>query len=477
MKTFEDLVRIGENEQSRAEFCENAVKLFKASKDYANAQIAQKYYEKHNVTIERYQKYISTLSGQRVVDPFSANYKIKSTRFRKLVTQQVQYVLGNGVKLKDEKSKERLGKDFDFQLQRLAKLALVGGRSFGFWNFDHLEVFGYADSEKQAGFCPLYSEETAELMGGVRFYSMMIGNKVYNFYTLYEPDGYTEYRKAPDKDIEVTQEKSKYKTTRVQTKSGLVEHEYGENYDSLPIAQMFASDTYESELIGLREAIDCYDLVKSGLANDIDDLSGFFWIIENSGGMEDYDLASFIQRMKTVRASSVDSDDGGKASVQTVEIPVTARATMLELLRKDIYEDFQALDVETLSASAKTTQEIKASYQAQDNKCADFEYFCIDFVCKILELAGIDDYPVFTWNRIINEQEQTNMILSASSYLSEECVIRHLPFLTPEEIEEEIRIRQTEQLDRFSANSTKDSQDLDDSTAEDIVQNDEMTEE
>ena len=124
---------------------------------------------------------------------------------------------------------------------------------------------------------------------------------------------------------------------------------------------------------------------------------------------------------------------------------------MLELLRKDIYEDFQALDVNTLSAAAKTTQEIQAAYQSQDNKCADFEYYVIDFVQRILEIAGIDDNPTFMWNRVVNQLEQTQMVLQAANYLTDEAVIRHLPFLTPEEAIEVIDSRQDEDYDRFNA--------------------------
>ena len=117
--------------------------------------------------------------------------------------------------------------------------------------------------------------------------------------------------------------------------------------------------------------------------------------------------------------------------------------------------NFQALDVSTLSAAAKTTQEIQAAYQAQDNKCADFEYYILDFVQQILELAGIDDNPTLTWNRVVNQSEQTTMVLQAANYLTDECVIQHLPFLTPEEAMAEIEKRQSEEIRRFSADDER----------------------
>ena len=230
----------------------------------------------------------------------------------------------------------------------------------------------------------------------------------------------------------------------------------------MPIIPLYANDSHESELVGIKESIDCYDYIKSGLANDIDDTAGFYWVLKNEGGMDDPDLAKFIQRMKSVRAAV--AEDGTEVEAHTLEVPTDARNTMLEILRRDIYEDFQALDVSTLSAAAKTTQEIQAAYQSQDNKCADFEYYVLDFVQKVLELAGISDNPTLTWNRVVNQSEQTNMVLSAANYLSDECVIQHLPFLTPEEAIAEIEKRQAEEIKRFSADDEEDEDNEDEGT-------------
>lgn len=454
MKTYQDLLKAGKGDKDRGEFCVNAIAEFKASREYRDAVDGESYYNKHNLTIEKMQKFLYTISGRKVPDLFSANYKLKTLFFRRLVIQQVQYVLGNGVKLNNEKSKAALGKDFDFKLQTAAKRAMAGGRAFGFWNLDHLEVFGYADTPAQPGFCPLYSENTSELMGGIRYWYRTIGDNHVFYCTLYEIDGYTEYQKIGDKSIEVSEEKRAYKKITTKTEADGIEKEIEENYPTLPIIPLYANDSHESELVGIRECIDCYDYVKSGLANDIDDTSGFYWLLKNEGGMEDADLAKFIQRMKTVRAAVVDGDDS-EAEAHTLDVPTEARKTMLEILRADIYEDFQALDVKTLSAAAKTTQEIQAAYQAQDNKCADFEYYILDFVQKVLELAEIKGNPTLNWNRVVNQQEQTNMVLQSANYLSDECVINHLPFLTPEEAAEEIKKRKNEQLEQFGTMKEK----------------------
>ena len=73
----------------------------------------------------------------------------------------------------------------------------------------------------------------------------------------------------------------------------------------------------------------------------------------------------------------------------------------------------------------------------------------LDFVQNILAIAGIDDDPRFVWKRVVNQTEQTNMLMMASNYLTDEAVIKHLPFLTPEEAEEIIKKREAEDYDRF----------------------------
>ena len=75
-------------------------------------------------------------------------------------------------------------------IQKAAKKALVDGVSFCFWNYDHLEVFGLADTSKEPGFVPLYDEDNGSLRAGIRYWSS--ATKETNRYTLYELDGYTE---------------------------------------------------------------------------------------------------------------------------------------------------------------------------------------------------------------------------------------------------------------------------------------------
>jgi len=451
LRTYQDLLAVGENEKDRMEFVRGAVRDHTSSDDYKIAAAAESYYAKRNQTIVKYQKFLYNSNGQAYPDLFSANYKTRTLMFRHFVIQQVQYVLSNGVSFGQGGTKDRLGRDFDNRLQQLAKKAMVDGVAFGFWNLDHLEVFPFADTPHAPGFVPLYDEEDGSLKAGVRYWSL--NGAETKRYTLYEMDGYTEYIQKKNEDIQIRQPKRPYRQTVRVDATGEETVEAGDNYPGFPIIPMYANDLRESELVGVQESIDCYDFIKNGLANEIDDSSGVYWVLKNSGGMDDLDIARFLDRMRTLRAAAVDSEDGGGAEAHTLDIPYEARSAMLDRLRSDLHEDFQLVDMEKIMSGNLTATAIRMGYQSQDDKCGDFEYCIRDFIGKLLKLLGIDDTPSFQWNRIANQLEETQTVLTAATYLDDEAILRHLPWLTPEEVDEILKRKDAEGLERLGVSN------------------------
>ena len=152
MLTYQDLLAIGESDKAKMDFVRSAIFKHQSTDLYRNAVIADKYDKKQNVTIMDYQKLLYKITGEVVPDNFSANYKIASNFFFRFVTQESQYLLGNGIMLDENELKDRLGKDFDTRLQEVGRDALVDGVAFGFWNKDHMEVFRITE------LVPLYDE-------------------------------------------------------------------------------------------------------------------------------------------------------------------------------------------------------------------------------------------------------------------------------------------------------------------------------
>lgn len=448
--TYQDLLDCGQDERRRMDFIRSAVQGHQSSTAYKIASAAEEYYAKRNVTISKFQKLLYDFTGKAQIDMTSANYKLKTSFFRRFVTQQVQYVLSNGVTFANPDTKEKLGRGFDNQLQLAAKWAMIDGVSFLFWNLDHVEVFGFSDTRIRPGYAPVHDDTTGLMMAGVRYWN--IGTTAR--YTLYEIDGYTDYIVESGKDGRVLYNKRAYKMiSRADPRSraeGLDETAYVyENYPGFPIVPLYANDLLESEIVGLRESIDCYDFIKSGFANEIDDTSGFYWVLKNAGGMDDVDIQEFLNRMRKVRAASIDVDAGTDIEAHTLDIPVAAREAMLDRLEADLYKDAQIVNVSDLSSASKTATEIRFAYQPMDDKAGDFEFCIRSALEKLFAIAGIDDEPSFKWNRIANQTEETQMVLTAAEYLDEEAVLKHLPWLTPEEVEEILDRKAAEDLNRF----------------------------
>lgn len=443
MKTYQDLLELGEVDKDRAEFVLEAIKRHKLSGEYQTACDAVNYDRKQNVTIRKYQKLLYTISGAVVPDNFSANHKTVSGFFPRFITQQNQYLLGNGVTM-EKQNKKKLGETFDNELQKAGRAALVERVSFGFWNYDHLEVFRFTE------FVPLWDEENGSLSAGIRFWQIADDKPMRA--TLYELDGYTEYIKRPGKEIEIMEQKRSYTQVTKEAAISGTEITDGDNYPGFPIIPFWGNPHHQSELVGIRESIDCYDLIKSGFANDIDDASMIYWTLENAGGMDDVDLVRFVERMKTVRAAVVDGDEGAKATAHTMDVPYQARETALNRLKADLYEDFQIVDVKELSSGAKTATEIRAAFQPMDNKVDEYEYCVLDFLHALFKIVGIDDTPTFNRSRIVNQTEETQMVLTAANYLDDETILKKLPWLTQEEVDEILKRKDLEEVSRLNEN-------------------------
>ena len=358
-------------------------------------------------------------------------------------------MLGNGVTWGNKDTANKLGRDFDYQLQKLGKKALVGGVSYGFFNYDHLEAFGVDE------FVPLEDENDGALKAGIRFWQIDDSKPLRA--TLYEIDGYTDYiwNKRDDKGEksyvgEIMHDKRPYIEKITSTEADGEQIYDGENYPSFPIIPLWGNPYKQSELVGLREQIDCYDLIKSGYANTVDDASIIYWVLNNAGGMDDVDLAQFIERIRNLHA--VTTDDGVSASPQTMDAPYASREALLATLRADLYEDAMALDTKNIANGAITATQIKASYEPLNSKTDEYEYCVRDFLDNMLKIAGIEDEPTFTRSIIVNKAEEVSLILQAAQFLTQEYVTEKLLtiFGDADKVEDILKQQEADELERYN---------------------------
>lgn len=478
MVTYQDFLKAVTNEDGSvsidklASFVQYAIGMHKSSDDYEIAKTADLYDRQKNKTINEYVRTIFTLAGTPIEDFTASNNKIASNFFHRLNTQRCTYSLGNGISFandKDSKKKEALGLNFDTALFNAGYKALIHKVSFGFWNIDKLHVFPFTE------FCPLWDELDGTLKAGIRFWQIDDGKPM--IAVLYEVDGYTRFETVKKErrgvndqieyydELQISEKKKPYSFTIRSNEVGDEEIIGESSYSSLPIVPFWGSKLRQSTLVGMRQAIDSFDLIRSGFANDLTDCAEIYWMIENYGGMTDEDLARFRDRMKINHIVEVPGD--GAAKPYTQEIPYAARKTYLDDIRAGIYEDFGGLDVHEVHADS-TNDHLEAAYQPMDENADDFEYQCIEFIQQILVIAGLEeDTPVFKRNRISNQREQVDMVMAEAEVLDEETILRKLPNITPDEVQEILKRRDKEDQDRMARNPFTNQNDEDETEEDD----------
>ena len=450
MLTYQDFIA----EPKRAEFIRRLINEHNSSELVRTARIADLYDRQRNVTINEYIQKVYSTSGLAVEDYVASNNKIASNFFRRLNTQRNTYLLGNGVTFSSDNNgqiKARLGEKFDANIKRAGYLGLIHGLSFVFWNLNHTHVFPVTE------FAPLWDEIDGILRAGVRYWQLDADKPMTA--VLYEEDGYTTYR--TDKsgvDLIEAEPKRAYVRTYSKAPADSQAAIIGEsNYSALPIVPLWGSSLHQSTLIGIRQAIDSYDLVRSGFANDLQDCAQIYWLLENYGGMTNADLAQFRDRIKLQHIAVADTSEGGKVQGYTQDVPYQARQTYLDGIRAGIYEDFGALDVHVVAAGA-TNDHIEAAYQPMDEQADDYEYQLIECIQQILKLAGQPDnvQPLFKRNRIANQREIVEMLMLSAEYLDDETIISKLPFVSPDEIQSILDRRSVEQQSRIKREASLD---------------------
>lgn len=447
MYTYQDFEACPEAD--RPKFLLSVIAAHQSSETYKEAVLADEYDAQRNRTVIEFTRQVFSTSGVKVDDPTASDYRICSNFFHRLCTQRVMYSLGNGVSFVQPREggtgvdgvKDLLGGEaLDFTLLQAGLHAVEHGITFLLWDLDRLVEFPVTE------FAPLWDEVDGRLRAGVRWWRIDDSRPM--TVVLYEEEGVTRFRATKENALEQLGERRAYVTEIASTPAGGDEVVGERNYGPLPVVPMYGNRLGQSALVGMREAIDSYDLIRSGFADDLQDCAEIWWTVGNAGGMTDSDLARFRDRLKYLRIASVDTEAGQVAQPYTQDMPFQARQAYLTTIRSEIYESFGGLDVHTVAAGA-TNDHIDAAYQPMDENAADFEHWVAEALRQVLRLQGVDDSPVFKRQRISNQKEQVEMLVQEAAWLDEATILRKLPNLTPDEAQAVITANENEEMARM----------------------------
>ena len=414
MKTYQDWLKVAEgSENERMAFIRSLIDEHKASPLYRQAADAENYYKGQNTTIKRYEQLLYNAKGQAVPDYVSANHKLATRFFYRDIIQANSTLLGNGISWQNGKGGDALGKDFDRKIIKAGRNAQVGGVTFGFYNNKKVEIYSVLE------FAPLYDEEDSGLKAGVRFWQ--IDNNKPLRATMFELDGYTDYQWDKDNVNGIVRNNKRPYIIVKQSSAAFGDEIYEyRNYPTFPIVPLWANECKQSELVPLKATIDCYDLINSGYANDIDDANIIYWTITNAGGMDDLELVQFIDKMRKLHAAQTDADQ--IVSPTTVDVPFAGREAILQRLENQLYRDAMALDTYTIAGGAVTATQIQAAYEPLNEKLDAYEAEISDFIARLLVVAGVEDEPTYTRSIIVNKAEEVGIVLNSATFTDPDYV-------------------------------------------------------
>lgn len=340
------------------------------------AKVGLDYYEgRHD--IRNYKIFYIDASGEVKEDKTKSNIRISHPFFTEIVDQIVPYLLSGEdgfVKSDDPALQGYLDEYFNNNDEFMAELAdtITGVQAKGFdWMFAKRDengktCFQWADCMGVVECEPKYtSDHRAYIIYWYEDRTDKDGNKIYNI-RVYDDAGVYFFTRVnegeiiPDKTVKPNPQP--HSTYQDGNPGGL-------SYGFIPFFRMDNNKKQVSALPPVKDLIDDYDLMNAGLSNNIQDTNEALYVVR---GFQGDNLDELMTNIRAKKHIGVDEDGG--VDVQTVDIPVEARKTKMEVDEKNIYRFGFALNTAGLKDTAATTNlAIQSAYSLLELRAKKLE--------------------------------------------------------------------------------------------------------
>lgn len=371
------------------------------------------------------------------------NNKIVDNRYKKLVDQKVNYLLGKPmtIKCRDRKLSDELNSIFGRNFSRL--LRNVGEDSL---NCGIGWVYVYYSPEGKLSFkrflpyeiIPFWADdEHCTLNCAVRVYDTAVSDergrrKVIRKVRVYLKNGV--YRYVYDKG-RLERDKKFYSPYFTYGKKQWC-------WDKVPLVP-FRANSREMPLIkNVKSLQDGLDIMLSNFEDNMcEDCRNTILILKNYDGES---LGEFRRNLAAYGAVKVRTADGSQGGVDTLNIQVNGDnyKTVIDMLRKTIIENgngFDGRDERLFSSPNQMNIQSMYSDMDLDANCMETEFRwatgeLVDFVLKDMKLKGKgfpeeEPYIIFNRDILINEAEVIDNCIKSENILSRETVAAHHPWV------------------------------------------------
>ena len=297
---------------------------------------------------------------------------------------------------------------------------------------------------------PIYSSGLIrELAAAIRIYIEydISTDECYTIYEYWDKVGCTAFRNKKNaislNDIETA---NRFISTYLDTGESVECNYYAHDFGDVPFIEFPNNNIKDNDLTKIKPFIDVMDNVVSGYVNDIDDIQQIIWVLTNYSGADLDDFRNDLKKYKAVKMESMGSDD--KSGVQTIaiDIPVEARNKLIEICRKQIYEQGQGLDPHPEGGYSNSSGEaLKFMYAPLELKSGLMEIEfkpgfskLIRFIAK--SLGHSEYFPITqTWTRnsIKNDKETAEIAQISLDTISRKTLLKNHPWV--EDVEEELK--------------------------------------
>lgn len=331
-----------------------------------------------------------------------------------------------GEKNLNEKVAEILGNDFAYTAMQLGIEASNSSSAWLHYWTDKLvtKSFCYA-VVKGEQVIPIYTSSLIKRL-----------QKLYRYYEISDEDekDYVIVEVWTDKDV-TTHKFSGCIDMGFPTlvESKVVKHKFGR----IPFIEFRNNNRHQSDLPRYYDLINIYDKVISGYINDLEDIQQLIYVLENYGGEDLKEFLGDLKRYKTIKVDKEEGGCGGGVSTLSIDIPVEARNSLLEITKKQIYESAQALQADIESVGNASGQTLKFFYRKLELKAGlkepEFRKGFNEVITAIMLFLGRSDCPQIkqTWTRnmISNDVEMAQIARDSVGIIPMKLIWKNHPWV------------------------------------------------